>query len=273
MENKGPKRLQDQWALLSEGQFEPFSLKISEVLPLDPDVLSVISNINYETPLGCLVDFYFHLDEKRRVHANCMYTDPKKVSTSKTNNNVIQNTVCCFYTYVCEETGLSINDETSKAKVLQSIENPKLVQGFLMSLAESGRKSLTVFTSLSALHNFQRFLVKCNIIPDIVAFKKLKDDVGLHFSPLVKYDKARLQKAKAATIEKVEQFPLEDYLFLLNGDEINMIGRRWASFDFGNASLADCEAMQECTEGVAYLDFLAFNVARASDNTTIEVSA
>ena len=118
-----------------------------------------------------------------------------------------------------------------------------------------------------------RFLVKCNIIPDTDAFKQLKDDVGLHFSPLVKFNKARLQKAKVDTIAKVEQFPLEDYIFLLKGDEINMIGRRWASFDFAGASLDDCEAMQECTEGVVYLDYLAFNVARASDNTTIEVSA
>ena len=157
LESKSPKRLQDQWALLSECQYAPFSLKISEVLPLDPNVLSVISNISYKSPLGCLVDFYFHLDEKRRVNADCMYTDPKKVSTSRTNNNIIQNTVGRFYTYVCRKTKLLLNDEASKAKVLQLIESPKHVQGFLMKLAESGRKSQSVFTSLSALHSYQRF--------------------------------------------------------------------------------------------------------------------
>ena len=75
------------------------------------------------------------------------------------------------------------------------------------------------------------------------------------------------------TVEKVENYPIQDYVFLLNGEEIHMIGRRWAAFDFSNAPLPKVGTILSVTQGSAYLNQMAFNSARASDNTTIEVNA
>ena len=125
--------------------------------------------LSYETPLG-LVDFTFHLNERRKVHAHSKYTDPKKFATSKANNRVVRNTVGRFYTNVCNELNVSLGNEDSQADVLRSIENPKLVQKFLMKIAEGGQKKRSVFMFLECLRKFQKFLVSCNVNEGTGAF-------------------------------------------------------------------------------------------------------
>ena len=59
----------------------------------------------------------------------------------------------------------------------------------------------------------------------------------------------------------------------MHGEEINTIGQRWCSFYFENAPLDKLDEVQVCTSGIAYLIRKAFNASRASDHTTVPVSA
>ena len=54
-ERDGPEKLEDHWNALSDGQYEPFSISLSKVSPLDSDLCSLVNNISFETPLSYLV--------------------------------------------------------------------------------------------------------------------------------------------------------------------------------------------------------------------------
>ena len=123
-----------------------------------------------------------------------------------------------------------------------------------MGLAASGRKAQHKFVTLDSLQRFHKFLIKCEILADTEAFTKLKEDARLHFSPLVQYNATRLLRKKQETVEKVENYPIQDYVFLLNGEEINIFGRRWAAFDFSNAPLPKVGTILSVTQGSAYLN-------------------
>ena len=222
--------------------------------------------------MGKLVDFIIFLDDKSRVYGKCKYTDPKKVATCKLNNAFICNSVKRFYSAVCKKTKLSLANKESRLQVFKMIEEPMLVQTFLKDLAVSGRKQQAVFLYLNNLHTFHKFLIKCGILPESDAFKRLKEDVGAEFPPLVQFNSDCLYKQRCETIE-VENFPVEKLLFLLQGNEINMVGRRWCSFDFPGATLSALRAVLDIVCGVMYLNIQAHNVGRSGDNTTVAVSA
>ena len=95
----------------------------------------------------------------------------------------------------------------------------------------------------------------------------------MHFNPLAKFNSDRLYKKRLDTVDRIESFPIQNYLFLKYGDEVNQIGDRWCNFDFQNASIEEILPILECTVGTLYLLFLAFNVSRSCDGTTVAVSA
>ena len=94
----------------SYSQYEPLSVGQQDVAPLDIRALDFINFLSYDVPLGDKVDFTFHLNQQRRVHAQNRYLDPQKISTSNSGNSHIKHTVARFLTYVCKKEELSITE-------------------------------------------------------------------------------------------------------------------------------------------------------------------
>ena len=64
----------------------------------------------------------------------------KSQQVNQIHNAYIENTVARFITFVSKKEGLDTGSKNDLRAILESIEDPAMVQGNVMVLAESGRK-------------------------------------------------------------------------------------------------------------------------------------
>ena len=122
-----------------------------------------------------------------------------------------------------------------------------------MDVAGSGRKRQAVYVHLLSLKKMNDFLIKCKILKDSTAFDIISKEFKDEIYPLKQFDADRLYNQRLENTDKVENFPIEKYVFLRNGEQINLIGQCWCMFDFDLSPMDPIHAIFECTVAVLYI--------------------